>query len=158
VLLFFLVLRTQTREQAEELTMSMRQLVFQHLQEICNHVQPLRQQADSLVHFEITSDGLVDGFELGFGPHEFGGVEDRALQVNVDAEDEELADLHVDFAAGEVDAAGAGDGGRDGGGCCDCCVDEVFVEGCLWARELAIQVFLPDILNSIPTFVLWARA
>jgi hypothetical protein len=31
--------------------MSMRQLVFQHLQEICNDVQSLRQQADSLVHF-----------------------------------------------------------------------------------------------------------
>jgi hypothetical protein len=116
--------------------MSMCQLVFQHLQEIRNDVQPLRQQADSLVHFQVTSDGLVDGFELRFGPHEFGGVEDGALQVDVDAEDEELADLHVDFATGEVDAAGAGDGGGDGGGRCDCCVDEVFVEGCLWAGEL----------------------
>jgi len=93
--------------------MCMRQLVFQHLQQIRNDIQPLRQQADSLVHLQITSDGLVDWFELGFGPHEFGGVEHGALQVDVDAEDEELADLHVDFAAGEVDAAGAGDGGRD---------------------------------------------
>jgi hypothetical protein len=59
--------------------------------------------------------------------------------VNVDAEDEELADLHVDFAAGEVDATGAGDGGGDCGRCCDCCVDEVFVEGCLWAGELVSQ-------------------
>jgi hypothetical protein len=47
--------------------------------------------------------------------------------VDVDAQDEELADLHVDFAAREVDAAcprdGRGDvlGGGDGG------VDEVFV-------------------------------
>jgi hypothetical protein len=79
---------------------------------------------------------LVDGFELGFGPHEFGGVEDRALQVDVDAEDEELADLHVDLAAGKVGASSAGDGGGDGGRCCDCCVDEVFVEGCLWVGEL----------------------
>jgi hypothetical protein len=118
--------------------MRMRQLILQHLQQIRNDVQPLRQQADSLVHFEITSDGLVDGLELGLGPHEFGGVQHRALQVDVDAEDEELADLHVDFAAGEVDAAGAGDGGGDGGGRCDCCVDEVFVEGCLWVCGLAI--------------------
>ena len=35
----------------DRLTMSMRQLVFQYLQEICNDVQPLGQQADSLVHF-----------------------------------------------------------------------------------------------------------
>jgi len=126
--------------------MSVRQLVLQHLQEICNDVQPLGQQADSLVHFKITSDGLVDGFELGFGPHEFGGVEDRALQVNVDAQDEELADLHVDFAAGEVDAAGTGNGCGDCGCCCDCCVDEVFIEGCLWECELASLVLLAGIL------------
>ena len=33
--------------------------------------------------------------------------------MDVNAEDEELADLHVDFSAGEIDAAGAGDGARD---------------------------------------------
>ena len=33
--------------------------------------------------------------------------------MDVDAEDEELADLHVDFSTGEVDAAGAGDGAGD---------------------------------------------
>ena len=56
--------------------------------------------------------------------------------MDVDAEDEKLADLHVDFAAGKVDAAGAGDGGGNGGRCCNCCVDEVFVEGRLWVGEL----------------------
>ena len=137
--------------------MCMRQLVFQHLQEIRNDVQPLRQQANSLVHFQIASDGLVDGLELGLGPHKFGGVEDGALQVDVDAQDEELADLHVDFAAGEIDAAGAGDGGGDRLGRCDCCVNEVFVEGCLWGNELAGRV-LPDIMGVELTFVLCARA
>jgi hypothetical protein len=38
----------------------------------------------------------------------------------VDAEDEELADLHVDFASGEVDAAGACDRAWDRLGCADC--------------------------------------
>jgi hypothetical protein len=33
--------------------------------------------------------------------------------VNVDAQNEELADLHVDFATGEVNAAGTSDGGGD---------------------------------------------
>ena len=33
--------------------------------------------------------------------------------MDVDAQDEELADLHVDFAAGEVDAACARDGAGD---------------------------------------------
>ena len=51
--------------------------------------------------------------------------------MDVYAPDEELADLHVDFAASEIDAAGAGDGGGDGLSGCDGCVDKVFVEGCL---------------------------
>lgn len=51
--------------------------------------------------------------------------------MDVDAEDEEFADLHVDLAAGEVDATRARDGGWDGLRGCDGCVDEVFVEGSL---------------------------
>lgn len=47
--------------------------------------------------------------------------------MDVDAEDEKLANLHVDLAAGEVDAAGAGDGGGDRLSSCDGCVDEVLV-------------------------------
>lgn len=59
--------------------------------------------------------------------------------MDVDAQDEELADLHVDFAAGEVDAACAGDGRGDGLGGRDCCVEEVFVEGCLATDELVLS-------------------
>jgi hypothetical protein len=65
--------------------MCMRQLILQHLQQIRNNVESLGQQTHSLVHFKIASDGLVDGLELWFCPHELGSVENRTLQVNVDA-------------------------------------------------------------------------
>jgi hypothetical protein len=65
--------------------MCMRQLILQHLQQIRNNVKSLSQKTHSLVHFQVTSDGLVDGLQLGFCPHELGSVEDRALQVDVDA-------------------------------------------------------------------------
>lgn len=108
--------------------MRMRQLILQHLQQICDDIQPLRQETNSLVHLQIASHSLVDGLKLGLSPHQFGRVEDRALQVDVDAEDEELADLHVDFAAGKVDTACACDGGGNGLCCCDGCVNEILVQ------------------------------
>lgn len=57
--------------------------------------------------------------------------------MDVDAQDEELADLHVDLAAGEVDAAGGSDLGRDVLGCGDGGVDKGLVEGGLWEVVLA---------------------
>ena len=93
--------------------MRMTQLILQHSQQIPHNTNPFLHQLDALIHFEIRPDSLVDGFELRLRPHKFGGVEDRALEVDVDAQDEELADLHVDFAAGEVDAARGGDGRGD---------------------------------------------
>jgi hypothetical protein len=42
------------------------------------------------------------------------------LEVDVDAENEELADLHIDLASGEVDPAGACDGAGNGLGGADC--------------------------------------
>lgn len=57
--------------------------------------------------------------------------------MNVDAQDEQLADLHVDLAPGEVDTAGAGDLGGDVLGCGDCGVNEVFVEGRLWIENIS---------------------
>lgn len=111
--------------------MRMTQLILQHGQQIRNHAHPFLQQPDPLIHLQIPSYRAVDRFQLGLRPHELGSVEDGALQVDVDAQDEELADLHVDFAAREVDAArggdGAGDGLRGGNGG----VEEVFVQGCL---------------------------
>ena len=90
--------------------MCVRQLILQHLQQIRNNVESLGQQTDSLVHLEVTSDGLVYWLQLRFCPHELRGVKDGSLQVNVDPQNEELADLHVDLTASKVDAASAGDG------------------------------------------------
>jgi hypothetical protein len=56
---------------------------------------------------------LIDRLELRFCPHELGSVEDGTLQVDVDSQNEEFTNLHVDLAAGEVDAASAGNGGRN---------------------------------------------
>ena len=52
--------------------------------------------------------------------------------MDVDAEDEELADFHVDAAAGEGDGACLGDFGGEGGRLRDCGGDEVFEEGGLF--------------------------
>jgi len=114
-------------------TMRMTQLILQHLQQIAHDTDPLLHELDALVHLEIRPYGLVDGVELGFRPHKLRRVEHTALQMDVDAQDEELADLHVDLAARQIDAARARDGRgdrlrrRDGG------VEEVFVEGGLCA-------------------------
>lgn len=89
--------------------MAMTQLVLEHCQQVCNHVEPLVQQAHPLIHFKIAPHCLVDGLELGLYPEELRGIQDRAVEVDGDAEDEEVADLHVDLFPGEVDFPGEGD-------------------------------------------------
>lgn len=118
----------------------MTQLILQHGQQVGNDVQALRQEADALIHFQIAPDGAVDRLELGLGPHELGAVEDGTLQVDVDAQDEELADLHVDLAPGEVDGAGQGNGFREVFGSVDGVVDEVFEEGGLEVGGVLVLV------------------
>lgn len=76
-----------TREESG-LTMSVRQLILQHLQQICNNIESFCQQTDSLIHLEITPDGLIDWLKLRFCPHEFRSVEDGTLQVDVDSQNE----------------------------------------------------------------------
>ena len=111
--------------------MRLPQLILQHRQQIRDNPHPFLQQAHPLIHLQIRPDSLIDRLQLRLSPHELWGIEHGALQVNVDAQDEELADLHVDLSAREVDAAGAGDGAGDRLGGADCGVEEVFVEGCL---------------------------
>ena len=67
--------------------------------------------------------------------------------MDVDAQDEELADLHVDLAAREVDATGAGDGGGNRLGGADGAVQEILVEGCLY--ELSLARLLHDVDRAV---------
>lgn len=68
--------------------MAMCQLILQHSKQICNDVQSLCEQTDSLIHFQVASHSLVHWFKLRFGPEELWTVEDRPLQMNVDPQDE----------------------------------------------------------------------
>ena len=104
-------------------------LVLQHGEQIPNDAQPLRQQPDPLVHFEIAPHGRVHRFQTRFRPHELRAVEHGPLQMDVDAQDEELADLLVDLPAVQSDGAGQGDFGGEGGGEGDGGREEVFEQG-----------------------------
>ena len=87
------------------LPVTVAQLVFEHGQQIRNYVQSLRQQAHALVHLEIAAHVLLDRLQLRLDPEKLRRVEHGAVKVNVNAEDEELANLHVDLRAAEVDFA-----------------------------------------------------
>ncbi len=89
--------------------MAMTQLFLEHRQQVGNDIQPLRQQANALVHLEVAAHGLVDGLELGLDPEQLRGVEHGAVEVDADAQNEELADLHVDLRARKRDLAGQGE-------------------------------------------------
>lgn len=80
----------------ELLAVAVAQLLLEHGEQVGDDVEALRQQADALVHLEVAADGLVDGLELGLDPEELGRVEHGAVEVDADAQDEELSDLHVD--------------------------------------------------------------
>lgn len=49
-------------------TVSVTQLILQNSKQIGNDVESFRQEADSLVHFEIAPNRLIDGLELGLDP------------------------------------------------------------------------------------------
>lgn len=83
--------------------MAMAQLVLEDSQQVRYDVQPLSQKANPLVHLQVAPYCLVHGLELGFDPEQLRRVKDGAVEVDVDAEDEELADLHVDLGAAESD-------------------------------------------------------
>ena len=89
----------------ELLAVAVAQLLLEHGEQVGDDVEALRQQADALVHLEVAADGLVDGLELGLDPEELGRVEHGAVEVDADAQDEELADLHVDVRPRQGDLA-----------------------------------------------------
>ena len=111
--------------------MPMAKLVLEHGQQVGNDIQPLSQQPNALVHLEIAAHGLVDGLELGLDPEELGRVEDRAVEVDVDAQDEELADLHVDLRAAQGNLARQRDLRRYVLARLDRRRDQLLEEGCL---------------------------
>ena len=104
----------------------MAQLILQHSQQIRNDIQPLRQQFHPLIHLQITPHGGINRLQLRFYPEKFGRVEYRAVEVDVDAENEEFANLHVDLFAGESDLAGQRNLGGDLFAGIDSCVDKFF--------------------------------
>lgn len=122
------------------LAMPMTQQILQNSQQIGNDVEPIIQQADALVHLEVAPDGLVHGFELGLDPEDLGGVEDGAVEVDVDAQGEELADLHVDLGAGEGDFAREGDLVGDFFAGFDCGCYELFEEGGLVHAQVVFSL------------------
>lgn len=87
------------------LAVAMAQLVLEHGEQVGDDVEALGQEADALVHLEVAAHGLVDGLELGLEPEELGRVEHGAVEVDADAQDEELADLHIDLPPAERDLA-----------------------------------------------------
>ncbi len=78
---------------------------------------------------------MVDGLQMWFRPEYFGGVKDGTVEMYIDAQDEKLADLHIDLWACERDLAIEGDLSGDVFAGLDGIVDEFFKE-----RGLEMQV------------------
>ena len=111
------------------LPMTRPHLIFQHRQQIRNHIQPLRQQPHPLIHFEIAAHGNIHRLQLRFGPHQFGRVEHRTLQMDVDPQNEKLAYLHGDLSACQGDGPCERYLFRKGAGQGYCGGYEIFEEG-----------------------------
>lgn len=88
--------------------MTVTQLVLQHSQQVSNDVQTICQQTNSLVHFQITSHSLVHRLQLRFYPEQLRCVQYRSVEMDVDAENKQLANLHVNLGATQVNLAGQG--------------------------------------------------
>lgn len=90
----------------EILAMGMRQLIFQDLEKIGNDIESFGEKRHSLIHLQVASNSLVYRIELWFCPHQFWRIEDGSLQMDVDAQDEQLADLHIDLLSREIHTSG----------------------------------------------------
>ena len=69
----------------QHLPVTVTELVLEHSQEVGDDVETLREQTYSLVHLQVASHGLVNGFEVRLDPEQLGRVEDAAFEVDVDA-------------------------------------------------------------------------
>ena len=81
------------------LAVSVTQLVLEDSQQVRNDVQSFRQQPNALVHLEVAPDSLVHRFKVRLHPKQLGRVKDGAVEVDTDAQDEELANLHIDLVS-----------------------------------------------------------
>lgn len=107
--------------------MRMTQLILQHSKQITHYTNPFLHQLNPLVHLQITPHSLIYRLELRLRPHKLRRIEHRSLEMDVDSEDKQFADLHIDLAAREVDTASTCDVGGNGLGGGDCGIEEVFV-------------------------------
>ena len=69
----------------QHLPVTVTELVLEHSQEVGDDVETLREQTYSLVHLQVASHGLVNGFEVRLDPEQLGRVEHAAVEVDVDA-------------------------------------------------------------------------
>ena len=97
----------------QHFSMAMTELVLKHGEEVSDDVETLCQQTNTLVHLQVAPHGLVDWLEVRLNPEQLGGVENTAVEVDVDTENEELADLHIDLLSRQVDLARRRDLGWD---------------------------------------------
>jgi hypothetical protein len=97
-------------------------LLPQNRQQIGDDIQPLRQQLHPLPNLEITPHRSIHGLEMRLRPHQLGTIEHRALQMNINSQNEQLPDLHIQLPPTEIDRPRLRDQGRqrrrilDGGG------------------------------------------
>lgn len=119
--------------------MDVAELVLEDGEEVGDDVEAVGEEADALVHLEVAPDGAVDGLEPGLGPHQLRPVQHAALQVDVDAQDEQLADPPVDLPARQVHFAGARDLFRQRLRRGDGAVEQRFVERRLGLRARACR-------------------
>ena len=124
----------------ERLAVRRAHLVLQHREQVGQHVEALVEELRARVHLEVGAHRGVDGAEARLGPEQLGRVEHGALQVDRDAQNEELADLAVDGGARAREGAVGGGGGGVGRGAGDGGGEEVFEEGGLRARLVCLRL------------------
>ena len=63
----------------------MAKLVFKHSEKVSDDVETFREQTDTLVHFQVAPYSLVDGLKVWLNPEQLRGIENAAVEVDVDA-------------------------------------------------------------------------
>ncbi|KAI3476589.1 hypothetical protein L1887_61831 [Cichorium endivia] len=104
-------------------------LVLQELQHVLEHLDAGIEQIDALWDLQIAPRGRIERFQIGLPPKDLGAIDDAADEMDVHAQDEQMADLLHDFGGGHADLAALGDALRDVLGAFDRIVDDALEEG-----------------------------